>query len=83
MAAISLPQQRGEGAVPEPTDGGSNGPSIIRLAGVKATKALQQIEGRSIDFDWINRCPTLEPLAPTSGVSGAPLPNLTESESRD
>ena len=31
-------QQRGQGAVPEPTEGGSNGPPIVRLAGSEPTK---------------------------------------------
>jgi hypothetical protein len=74
MAVISLPQQRGQGEMPHTAKRGSNSPSIIRLVGLKATKALQQIEGRTIDFHRINRRPAMEPLAPPSGVSSAALP---------
>jgi len=70
----SLPQQRGHGAVPEPTEGGGDGPPIVCLAGFEPAEALHQIESRTVDLDRINRRPAMEPLAPTSGISGAPLP---------
>jgi len=37
-------------------------------------EALHQIESRTVNLDRINRRPATEPLAPTSGISGAPLP---------
>ena len=71
---IGFPQQRGQGAVPEPTESGGNGPPIVHLAGFEPAETLHQIESRTVNLDRINRRPALEPLAPTSGVSGAPLP---------
>jgi len=71
---IGLPQQRGQGAVPEPTEGGGDGAPIICLTGFEPAKALHQIESRTVNLDRINRRPAMEPLAPTSGISGAPLP---------
>jgi hypothetical protein len=34
-----------------------------------------QIKGRATDLDKINRRPAMEPLAPASGISSAPLSN--------
>ena len=71
---IGFPQQRGQGAVPKPTEGGGDGPPIVRLAGFEPAETLHQIESRAVNLDRINRRPAMEPLAPTSGIGGAPLP---------
>ena len=39
-----------------------------------AAEKFHQIEELAVDLDRINRRPAMEPLAPTSGISGAPLP---------
>ena len=39
-----------------------------------ATKTLHQIKRGAVDFDWVDRRPTLKPLPPARSVSGAPLP---------
>src|SRR5262249_56444997 len=71
---VGLAQQRGQGEVPQPTEGGSDGPLIVR-AGRKPAEALQQIELRAIDLDRVDRRPALLPCPPRSGVVYAPLPN--------
>src|SRR6516225_9001646 len=40
----------------------------------KPAELLQEIEGRAVDLDGVAGAAVREPLAPTSGISGAPLP---------
>ena len=70
---IGFPQQRGQSAVPEPTEGGGDGPLIVHLIGLESAETFHQVEGRGVGLNGKNARPALEPLAPTSGVSGAPL----------
>jgi hypothetical protein len=56
-----------QGAVPEPTEGDGNGPPIVRLVSFEPAETLHQIKGRAVDLNRINRRPTMEPLAPSSG----------------
>jgi len=44
------------------------------LLSLSPPKALHQVKRRAVDLDRVNRRPAMEPLAPTSGISGAPLP---------
>src|SRR5262245_50754182 len=60
--------------MPEPTKRGSNSPLIVHLIGLEPAEALHQIERRAIDLNRINCRPTLEPRAPASSISSAPLP---------
>ena len=46
-------------------------PGVARRA---SRRAAWRLKGRAVDLDRINRRPTMEPLAPTPGISGAPLP---------
>jgi hypothetical protein len=71
---IGFSQKCSQGEMPEPTEGGSNGPPIIRLAGLEPAEPLHQIKGRAVDLDRINCRPTLEPPTPASSISSAPLP---------
>ena len=40
----------------------------------QSVRAVHQVKGRSVGLNGKNARPALEPLAPTSGGSGAPLP---------
>ena len=71
---IGFPQQRGQSAVPEPTEGGGDGPFVVRLASLEPAEPLHQIEGRAVDLDRINCRPAMEPLAPALGVIGTASP---------
>src|SRR5262245_41740202 len=46
---------------------------VAGLAVLEFAKTLHQIEELAVDLNWINCRPAMEPLAPTSGVGGAPL----------
>ena len=47
---------------------------VVDFVRGKPAKPFHQIESRTVNLDRINRRPATEPLAPTSGISGAPLP---------
>jgi hypothetical protein len=47
---------------------------VAGLAVLEFAKTLHQIEELAVDLDRINRRSAMEPLAPTSGISGASLP---------
>ena len=61
-------------AAQQPPESGSDSLPVAGLAVAEPAEALHQIEGRAVDLNRINRRPAMEPLAPTSGISGAPLP---------
>jgi hypothetical protein len=48
--------------------------TVAGLAVLKAVEALHEVKGRAVDLNRIDRRPALEPLAPTSGIGGTPLP---------
>ena len=56
-ARIGFPQQRGQSAVPEATECGSNGPLIVHLAGVEPAEPLHEVESRTVNLDRINPPP--------------------------
>jgi hypothetical protein len=60
--------------VPKATESGGDSAPIICLTGFEPAETLHQIKGRAVDLNRINRRPAMQSLAPTSGVSGAPLP---------
>src|SRR5262249_11345832 len=53
---------------------GSDRSATVDLTVLEPAEPLQQVKRRAVDLDRINRRATLEPLAPTSVISGAPLP---------
>jgi hypothetical protein len=57
------------------------GPSlpVVGLAVLESAKVLNEGKGRAVELNRINCRPTMEALAPTSGVSGAPLPSARAS----
>ena len=60
--------------MPEPTEGGGDGPLIVHLIGLESAETFHQVEGRGVGLNGKNARPAMEPLAPSSGISGAPLP---------
>src|SRR5262249_40020407 len=50
-----------------------DGLPIRRFTGLQTSKTLHEIKGRAVDLNGINCSPATEPIAPTSGISGAPL----------
>jgi hypothetical protein len=73
-SGISFPQQCLQRAAQQLAQGGGNSASVAGLAVLESAKALHQIKGRAVDLYRIYRRPAMEPLTPTSGISGAPLP---------
>jgi hypothetical protein len=51
----------------------TRGLPITRLAGFEPPE-LHEIKGRGVGLNGKNARPASEPLAPTSSISGAPLP---------
>jgi hypothetical protein len=49
-------------------------PVWVRACRSPTPRTLHEIKSRAIDLNRINRRPATEPFAPTSGISGAPLP---------
>lgn len=70
----SLPQQRSQGQAEEFAERNGNGLPITHFVSFEPAKTLHQIEGRAVDLNRLNRRPAMEPLAPTSGITGTPLP---------
>src|SRR5262249_2994074 len=68
-----FPQQRFQRAAQQLAQSGGYSLPVAGLAVAEAAKALHQIEGRAVDLNGVNCRPAMEPLAPTSGISGAPL----------
>src|SRR5262245_15525516 len=69
-----FPQQRLQRAAQQSAESGGDSLPVAGLAVVEPAEALHQIKGRAVDFDRIDRRPAIEPLTPTRGISGAPLP---------
>ena len=69
-----FPQQRFQRAAQQLAESGGDSLPVADLAVLESAKALHEVKGRAADLNRINRRPAMEPLAPTSGISGAPLP---------
>jgi len=61
-------------------ESGGDSLPVAGLAVAEPAEALHQIEGRGVNLDRIDRSPAMEPLAPKSGISGAPPPRGQFSE---
>src|SRR5262249_3849618 len=68
-----FPQQRLQRAAQQPAHSVGDSLPVAGLAVLEFAKTLHQIEELAVDLNWINCRPAMEPLAPTSGVGGAPL----------
>jgi len=71
MAGGEFSQERVHAATPELADGDGDGSAVVGPAR-KPAELLQEIEGRAVDLDGVAGAAVREPLAPTSGISGAP-----------
>jgi hypothetical protein len=71
---MSFSQQCRQGEAQELAECSGNGLPIPRFTGFEPSETLHQIKRRTVNLDRINRRPAMEPLAPSSRISGAPLP---------
>src|SRR5262249_33929061 len=69
-----FPQQRLQRAAQQPAHRVGDSLPVAGLAVLEFAKTLHQIEKLAVDLNRINRRATMEPLAPTSGISRASLP---------
>jgi hypothetical protein len=70
-----FPQQRLQRAAQQLPESGGDSLPVAGLAVLKPAKALHQVKGRAVGLNGKNARPAMEPLAPPSGISGAPPPN--------
>ena len=74
-AGKRLPAEtRGYGELPELAKSDRNGLPIVRVLGIEFGELFHQVEGHAVNFDRIDGHSARKPLAPTSGISAAPLP---------
>jgi hypothetical protein len=72
--ASGFPEQSVQSKAQQSAKSTGDGLPIRRLTGRETSKTLHQLESRFVDFDGINCPPATQPVAPTSCISGAPLP---------
>jgi len=68
-----FPEQRLKRAPQQLAQRGGDSLPVAGLAVLEPTETFHQVKRRGVGLNWKNARPTLEPLAPTSGISGAPL----------
>src|SRR6516165_6094656 len=71
LLPAARPQGRGATTCPARWQQRPGCPVLLSLS---PPKALHQVKGRGVGLNGKNARPASEPLAPTSGISGAPLP---------
>src|SRR5262249_53182949 len=69
-----FPQQRRQRAAQHLAHSVGDSLLVAGLAVLEFAKPLHQIEELAVDLNWINCRPAMEPLAPTGGIGGPPLP---------
>jgi hypothetical protein len=68
-----FPQEGLQGAAQQLAQGGGDSLPVAGLAVLEPAEAFHEIERHTVDFDRKHTGTTLQPLAPTSDISGAPL----------